>query len=482
MEEKRKVKILFVTSEADPFIKTGGLGDVSYALPKYLRGMGMDIRVVMPKYKGINGSLKEEIHCIRSFIVPVGWRNQNCSIFECDVDGVKYYLIDNEYYFFRDDIYGHYDDGERFAFYDRAVLMMLKEINWKPDIIHCNDWQTGMIPVLYKVQYKTDPFYQRIKILYSIHNMAFQGNYDPNILEELFGLGDELYTDGSLELYGAVSFMKGGISYADEVATVSRSYAWEIQTPQFGEKMDGLLASRSAHLHGIVNGIDYSIYNPKTDPMIYKNYDMDTLEDKYENKIKLQQELGLKVDRDIPMLGIVSRLTKQKGMDLITSISDTLLQKDVQLVVLGTGEYQFEGFFKGLQDRYRDRMSANISFDNTLAHRIYAASDIFLMPSLFEPCGLGQLIALRYGSLPIVRETGGLKDTVKPYNKFTGKGNGFSFTSCNPEDLSYVIGMALNYYKDKGIWKDIIRQAMDSNNSWENAANSYKELYEGMLK
>jgi len=475
------MKVLFVASEGDPFIKTGGLADVAYALPKYLKALGIDVRVVIPKYKNIKLSDKYSLNFKKSFTVPVGWRNQYSGVFESNVDAVKYHLIDNEYYSFRDNPYGYYDDGERFAFYDRAVLMMLKELDWKPDVIHCNDWHTGMIPVLYKLEYEKDSFYKNIKILYSIHNILFQGNYDPNILGELFGYSDDIYRDGSIELYGSVSFMKGGINYSDKISTVSRSYAQEIQTAEYGERLEGLLKSRAEDLFGIVNGIDYDTYDPEKDTVIYENYNKNNLEDKLINKKKLQEQLNLKVDEKIPMIGIVSRLTSQKGLDLIRSIGDDLAKRDMQLVVLGTGDSEYEDYFKYLQGKYPDKVSANIYFDDVLAHKIYAASDMFLMPSLFEPCGLGQLIALRYGTIPIVRETGGLRDTVKSYNKFTGKGNGFSFTYCNPYDLFHVINEALQYYEDKELWESIMLQAMESDNSWDKSAKTYKEIYESMF-
>lgn len=475
------MKVLFVASEGDPFIKTGGLADVAYALPKYLKALGIDARIVIPKYKNIKVKDKQNMSFKKSFTVPVGWRNQYAGIFESEVEGVQYYLIDNEYYFFRDTLYGHYDDGERFAFFDRAVLMMLKELDWKPDVIHCNDWHTGMVPVLYKLQYEKDDFYKNIKILYSIHNILFQGNYDPNILGELFGYSDDIYKDGSVELFGAVSFMKGGINYSDKVSTVSRTYAEEIQTPQYGERLDGLLQSRVKDLSGIVNGIDYDIYDPEKDSVIYKNYSKNNLKDKVINKKKLQEQLGLKISEKTPMLGIVSRLTSQKGVDLIKYIGEDLLKKDIQLVVLGTGDDEYQEHFKYLQEKYPNKVSANIYFDDALAHKIYAASDIFLMPSLFEPCGLGQLIALRYGAIPIVRETGGLKDTVKSYNKYTGEGNGFSFTQYNGYDLFYAIERALESYKDKKLWESIVIQAVESDNSWDKSAKTYKELYESML-
>ncbi|MCH5138743.1 glycogen/starch synthase, partial [Clostridiaceae bacterium UIB06] len=331
------MKVLFVASEGDPFIKTGGLADVAYALPKYLKALGIDVRVVIPKYKNIKLNDKYTMEFKKSFTVPVGWRNQYCGIFESEVNGVKYYLIDNEYYFFRDSLYGHYDDGERFAFYDRAVLMMLKEVDWKPDVIHCNDWHTGMIPVLYKLEYEKDIFYKNIKLLYSIHNILFQGNFDPIILGELFGYSDDIYRNGSVELCGAVSFMKGGINYSDKISTVSNSYAEEIQTAEYGQRLDGLLKSRYKDLLGIVNGIDYDIYDPERDTAIYKNFSTNNLEDKLINKKKLQEELGIKVSAPTPMFGIVSRLTSQKGLDLIRHIGEELLKKDIQLVVLGTG-------------------------------------------------------------------------------------------------------------------------------------------------
>ncbi|MDK2902834.1 MAG: starch synthase [Clostridiales bacterium] len=474
------MNVLFATSEAEPFIKTGGLADVSYALPKYLKRMGVDVRVVMPKYKNIK--LPEEgLDFVKWFMVPVGWRNQYCGVFEYDVDGVMYYLIDNEYYFLRDGCYGYYDEAERFAFFDRAVLMLLKEINWKADIIHCNDWQTAMVPVLHKVEYSFDPFYSDIKTVFTIHNLAYQGNFDPNILSDLFGLGQELYYNGTLEFYGAVSFMKGGISFADEITTVSKTYAEEIQTSEYGERMDGLLRSRKDHLHGIINGIDYEIYDPAADKYIFKNYDVKTVQARSENKLKLQKQLGLSIGEHIPMVGLISRLTWQKGVGLIEAAAHDMLKTGIQLVVLGTGEHNAEWFFRSLERMYPGQVSANILFDDALAHRIYAASDIFLMPSLFEPCGLSQLIAMRYGSLPLVHETGGLKDTVKPYNEFTGEGTGFSFASYDPLTLTKILNMALKYYHDdEEIWYNIIVQAMNCDNSWQNSAGEYMELYKSI--
>lgn len=471
------MKVLLVASESHPFIKTGGLGDVVGALPKALVKKGDDVRVVIPKYKNINNKTKEKLKFKKWFMVQVGWRSQFCGVFEYKEAGVTYYLLDNEYYFGRDNLYGYGDDGERFAYYDRAVLELVKEINWQPDIIHCNDWHTGMIPVMLKLEYARYDFYRSIKTVFSIHNMLFQGVFPPEVLPELFGYDMEPFNNGSLEFYGGVSFMKGGINYADKISTVSYTYANEIRTPQYGEKLDGLLVERGYAIKGILNGIDYEEYDPYNDPYIYKSFAKGRIEDKQENKIDLQRELSLPINKDIPMIGIVSRLTNQKGLDLIVNIADRLLQRNVQLVILGTGDRHYEEHFKNVQYRYKDKVSTNIMFDNGLAHRIYASCDMFLMPSLFEPCGLGQLMALRYGAIPIVRETGGLKDTISPYNQYNGVGNGFSFNNFNANELLMITEYALRVYEDKDKWQSIVSQAMNSNNSWDKSAGEYSELY-----
>lgn len=476
------MKVLFAASEAHPFIKTGGLGDVMGALPQSLTELGVEARVVIPKYKNIKDELKQNLQFIKWFTVPVGWRNQYCGVFQYKYKDVVYYFIDNEYYFNRDGLYGYYDDGERFAFFNRAVLEFIKEIDWKPDIINCNDWQTGMVPVLLNLEYKNNEFYSNMKTVFSIHNLLFKGSFVPNVLPELFGYDYMPLTNGSVELNGSVSFLKGGINYSDQITTVSNTYAEEIKTQQYGEGLDGLLRCKSDFLKGIVNGIDYEEFDPEKDNLIFKNFTWDSISDKVENKLSLQKELGLPQRAETPMIGLISRLTHQKGCDLIVSIIDRLLQKDIQFIVLGTGDYWYEETFKNLQYRYPDKVSANIKFDNSLAHKIYAATDMFLMPSLFEPCGLGQLIALRYGSIPIVRETGGLKDTVSPYNKYTGIGNGFGFKNFNSNELMQIIEYALTIYDDKDAWNNIIRQAMDSDNSWEKSAMQYKLLYEDVVK
>ncbi|WP_238886842.1 glycogen synthase GlgA [Clostridium sp. YIM B02551] len=471
------MKVLFVTSEAEPFAKTGGLGDVAGSLPRDLKNLDVDVSVIMPYYKEIKEKYNDKLYFIKCFTVSVGWRSQYCGLFQYEFEGVKYYFIDNERYFDRDGLYGYYDDAERFAFFDRGVLQTLKEIDLKVEIIHANDWQSGMIPVLLKLEYSKDPFYSEIKTVFSIHNLLFRGTYDPNILPELFGYDMVPYEDGSLEFYGGVSFMKGGINYSDRVSTVSPSYAGEIQTSLYGEGLDGLLRNRSSALSGILNGIDYKAYNPEKDEYIYQDYSVRDLDGKSINKEKLQEELGLPVDKTIPLIGIVSRLTNQKGMNLVAEVSDSLLQKEVQLVVLGTGDYLYEEHFKNLQYRYPNKVSANIRFSNELAHKIYAACDMFLMPSLFEPCGLGQLIALRYGTIPIVRETGGLKDTVIPYNKYTGEGNGFSFKNYSAWELMNTIEYALSCYGNNDVWSNLVISAMNQDNSWKKSAEDYKNLY-----
>lgn len=475
------MNILIVASEAHPFIKTGGLGDVIGALPVALNYLGADVRVVIPNYRDIKKEIKENLKYIDNFTVNVGWRNQYCGILEYEHEGVKFYLLDNEYYFNRGGLYGYYDDGEKFAFFDRAVLEFVKHIDWVPDILHCNDWQTGMVPVLLKLEYSKEEKFKNMKTMFSIHNLFFKGMFDPKVLPELFGYDYESFNNGSLEHYGAVSFLKGGINYADKVTTVSKSYAEEIKTPEYGEQLEGLLRYRSSVLEGIVNGIDYKEYNPEEDKYIYSTYSVNDLENKKINKEELQKELGLTVNKDVPMVGLVSRLTHQKGCDLIINILEELLKEDIQVVVLGTGDCMYEESFKSFQGRYPNKISANIKFSNELAHKIYAASDMFLMPSLFEPCGLGQLIALRYGSIPIVRETGGLKDTVTPYNEYDETGNGFGFKNYRFEELLNIIKYALKIYENKDKWNNIVRQAMSADNSWEKSAKEYIEIYNKLI-
>lgn len=476
------MNILMAASEAHPFIKTGGLGDVIGALPKSLNKLGVDVRVVMPNYRDIKKEIKDKLKYINNFNIKIGWRNQYCGVFEYDYEGVKFYLLDNEYYFKRDGLYGYYDDGEKFAFFSRAVLEFVKRLDWIPNIIHCNDWQTGMIPVLHKLEYIKEEKLKDIKTIFSIHNLLFKGEFTKEVLPDLFGYDYEAFNNGSLELYGGVSFLKGGINYSDIVSTVSKTYAEEIKTSEYGEKLEGLLRYRGSSLKGIVNGIDYEEYDPEKDKIIYENYTVNSIEDKYVNKEKLQEELKLPVNKNIPMIGMVSRLTHQKGCDIIINSLEEILEEEVQVVVLGTGESIYEEAFRDFERRHVGKVRAKITFSNDLAHKIYAASDMFLMPSLFEPCGLGQLIALRYGTVPIVRETGGLKDTVTPYNEYNNMGNGFGFRNYRSEELLKIVRYALSIYRNKSDWESIVLKAMNSDNSWEKSAKEYMDLYADILR
>lgn len=473
----KMLKVLYVASEVVPFIKTGGLADVAFSLPKELRKLGIDVRVILPKYSQIADKFKNDMVPLKSFNVQVGWRNQYCGIEYLELDGIPFYFIDNEYYFKRDGIYGFYDDGERFSFFCRAVLEMVGNMDFTPDVIHCNDWHTGMISPLWDSHYRNNPRYSHIKTVFSIHNMKYQGVFPKEILGDLLSISDDYYHVDALEFYGGVSFIKGGINYSNLVTTVSKSYAEEIQTPYYGEKLDGIIKNRKNDLHGIVNGIDYDLYNPESDKHIFAEYNIDSFENKKENKLHLQQHLNLPQRKDVPLIGMVSRLVHNKGFDLVLNILDQLLEEDIQIVILGTGDPYFESKFREFSQWYQDKISVNIMFNESLAHKIYAASDLFLMPSRFEPCGLGQLIALRYGALPIVRETGGLKDTVKSFNEYTGEGNGFSFTNYNAHDMLYTIKRSLRFYNDKDQWRRIVSNAMHGDYSWRKSAEIYSDLY-----
>lgn len=476
------MKILFATAEAHPFIKTGGLGDVAYALPKALRKLGIDARVILPKYGDISSDFKNKMQSINKFFVQVGWRNQYCGIDYLEYDGIPFYFIDNEYYYKRQGVYGFYDDGERFSYFCKAILDAIPHLkDFVPDVIHTNDWHTGMIPVLLDSKYKQDMLYSNIKTVFTIHNLKYQGLFQPNILQELLNLDSSFYTEDKLKYYNNVSFMKGAINYSDMITTVSETYAEEIKNPFFGEGLDGLLQSKAHKITGILNGLDYDIFNPENDDEIFLKYSLNNLEYKIKNKLALQNELNLIADEKIPMIGIVSRLVKQKGFDLIAHVIEEMLSQGVQLVVLGTGEEGYEDLFQYYGSIYPKRISSNITFNNILAKKIYAASDIFLMPSLFEPCGIGQLISLKYGSVPIVRETGGLKDTVTPYNEYTGEGTGFTFKNYNAHEMLGVIKYALSTYKDRNTWLKIVSNGMSKDFSWKNSANKFIKLYNSIL-
>ncbi len=475
------MNILFVTSEAVPFSKTGGLADVAFALPKALRKENVDIRVVVSKTFDLPDTIADREEYLDTFYVDVGWRKQYVGLSRIEHEEIPYYFIDNEYYFRRDGLYGHYDDGEKFSYYCRSVLEAIRHMDFKPDVIHLNDWHTGMIPVLLNEHYRHDPLYENIKTVFTIHNLKYQGVFGPEILNDLLGIGPGHFYSGGMEFHGGVSFMKSGINFADAITTVSETYADEIQYPFFGENLDGLLRDRRDVLHGITNGVDHDIYDPRKDPHIKWKYDSRGLKKKRENKRELQERLGLPVSEFTPMIGMVTRLANMKGLDLIEHVMEEMMALDVQFVVLGTGEAHYENMLRYYQDKYPGKVRALIEFNVGLSHQIYAGSDLFLMPSLFEPCGLGQQIALRYGTLPIVRETGGLKDTVEPYNVYTDEGNGFSFANYNAHEMLTAIESAVQVYEDRRAWNKIVRRAMKSDTSWKKSAQKYMAVYQDIL-
>lgn len=479
MEQKGEagLKLLFAASECGPYIKTGGLADVIAALPKSLRGMGEDIRVVLPKYRGIPEEYRERMEHVGETRVRVGWREQYCGIESLAEDGVTIYFVDNEYYFGRDGIYGYMDDGERFSFFNRAVLEVLPVIGFQPDVLHCHDWHTAMIPLLLEDVYRHDPFYAGIRTVFTIHNLLYQGVYPYEVLVDLLGIHSRHFTAEGVEYYGNVNFMKAGIVYADHVTTVSPTYATEIQTGFYGYGLDGLLSAQGSRLSGIVNGIDTKSYNPATDPHIAMKF-RSGLNKKTQNKIALQEELNLPVAPHIPLMSMVTRLVDSKGLDLVIRILDELLYYDeIQFVVLGTGDPSYEHWFREAANRYPTKMSAQIRFNEPLSRRFYAGSDLFLMPSKFEPCGISQLIAMRYGSVPIVRETGGLNDTVQAYNEFTGEGNGFSFKDYNAHDMMNTIRRATSIYRTPEHWRKVSKNALGGDYSWNVSAKEYQEIY-----
>jgi len=479
-------KIYMVSSEVAPFAKTGGLGDVLGSLPQALAKLGNDVRVVLPKYGVIPQEYIDQMEYRFFTYVPIGWRNKYCGVFLLEKDGVKYYFIDNEYYFGESHIY-KWNDLERFAFFARSALEILPKLNvgtdepiWRPDVIHCHDWQAGAVPVLLNAHYQKDMYYTGIKTVFTIHNLRYQGVYDIDTVKDFLALKNEYFTNDKLEFHGAANLLKAGLTYSDYITTVSPTYAEEIKSEAYGEGLEGLLRARANSLAGIINGIDYDEYSPKVDKFI-ENFDgRNFASGKRNNKLLLQGELGLDVNPDTPMIGIVSRLVDQKGFTLLAEVLEELAAMDIQIVVLGTGEEKFENMFRHEAWCNPGKISANITFNAALAQKIYAASDMFLMPSLFEPCGLSQMIALSYGSIPIVRETGGLKDTIESYNEFEDTGNGFSFSEPNSADMLHTIKRAVEFYGDKTKWKSLVRRAMKCNFSWDNSAKTYVELYENL--
>ena len=476
--------VLFIASEAVPFIKTGGLADVVGSLPKYFNKDEYDVRVMIPKYTCIPWEYREKMIYKTHFYIDLAWRTQYVGVFELEYNGVMFYLIDNEFYFSGNKPYGYiHEDVEKFAFFSKAALSAIPVIGFKPDIIHCHDWQTGLIPVYMHERFATGEYFEGLKSVMTIHNLKFQGIWDLKKVQDITGLHQSFFTPDKLEAYNDANYLKGGIVYADAVTTVSSSYAEEIKMPFYGEHLDGLMRARSNCLTGIVNGIDYEDFNPDTDTRIEANYNQVTFrKEKWKNKVALQKELGLEVDKNKFMIGIVSRLTDQKGFDLIAYVMDELCAQDVQLVVLGTGEEKYENMFRHFAWKYGDRVSANIYYSETMSHKVYASCDAFLMPSLFEPCGLSQLMSLRYGTLPIVRETGGLRDTVEPFNEYEGTGTGFSFANYNAHEMLGIVNYAKSvYYNKKRDWNKLVDRAMKADFSWNTSARKYEELYDNLL-
>lgn len=478
-------KILFAASEGVPFIKTGGLADVVGSLPKCIDKRYFDVRVILPKYACMRQEVKDKMEYVTHFYMDYNWKNEYVGVLKAEVDGITYYFIDSEYYFNGFKPYGDnmLFEIEKYAYFSKAVLSALPLIGFQPDVIHCHDWQTGLIPVYLKERFGGDLFFHDMKTVMTIHNLKFQGRWEVKAVQSITGLSDYFFTSDKLESYKDANLLKGGLVYADAITTVSETYATEILTDFYGEGLNGLLGARANDLRGIVNGIDYTDFDPSTDAKIVHNYDAITFrKEKIKNKIKLQEQLGLKADPKAMMIGIISRLTDQKGLDLVAYMMDELCQDNIQLVVVGTGEERYENMFRHFDWKYNDKVSANIYYSDELAHRVYASCDAFLMPSLFEPCGLSQLIALRYGTIPIVRETGGLKDTVEPYNEYESKGTGFSFANYNAHEMLACIRNAERiYYDRKREWNKMVDRAMAADFSWEKSALKYQEMYDWLI-
>ncbi|WP_368136722.1 glycogen synthase GlgA [Collinsella aerofaciens] len=480
-DSSKKMQIVFASAECAPFVKTGGLGDVAGSLPAALVRAGAEVIVMVPKYATIKDEYKAQMEHFSDFYVSLGWRNEYCGLEKLEHDGVTYMFIDNERYFARDYPYGFFDDGERFAFFSKAITESLQHLpaGFECDILHCNDWQTALAPVFLREFYQGLPLYDRVKTVFSIHNVAFQGQFSDTVMEDILGVAHIPAAASQLRCDAcSINYMLGALHYADAITTVSPTYAGEIQTPEFGEGLDGVLRERSYALQGILNGIDVAGFDPATDKRIAANYTIDDRSGKAVCKAKLQEELGLEVRDDRPLMVMVTRLTRQKGMDLVMYALDRILSGGVQVAVLGTGDRDYEDGLRYFQDKYPGTMAARIEFDPALSQRMYAAADMFLMPSKFEPCGLSQIIAMRYGTLPIVRETGGLKDTVIPYNEFTGEGTGFSFSNFNGDEMGDAVFRAARLFWDnREAWNQLVTQAMSQDFSWTRSADKYLDLY-----
>lgn len=480
-DSSKKMQIVFASAECAPFVKTGGLGDVAGSLPAALVRAGAEVIVMVPKYATIKDEYKSQMEHFSDFYVSLGWRNEYCGLEKLEHDGVTYMFIDNEHYFARDYPYGFFDDGERFAFFSKAITESLQYLpaGFECDILHCNDWQTALAPVFLREFYQGLPLYDRVKTVFSIHNVAFQGQFSDTVMEDILGVAHIPAAASQLRCDAcSINYMLGALRYADAITTVSPTYANEIQTPEFGEGLDGVLRERSYALQGILNGIDVTGFDPATDKRIAANYTVEDRSGKAVCKAKLQEELGLEVRDDRPLMVMVTRLTRQKGLDLVMYALDRILAGGVQVAVLGTGDRDYEDGLRYFQDKYPGTMAARIEFDPALSQRMYAAADMFLMPSKFEPCGLSQIIAMRYGTLPIVRETGGLKDTVQPYNEFTGEGTGFSFSNFNGDEMGDAVFRAARLFWDnRDAWNQLVTQAMSQDFSWTRSADKYLDLY-----
>jgi starch synthase len=481
------MKIVYVATEATPFVKTGGLADVMGALPYFVAKKENDVCLILPYYKAIRDKWKYELKFVTSTIVTVGWRKQYAGVLQLKHNEVTVYFIDNEFYFGSDYIYGYNEyEAERFAFFSRAVLDAVRLLDLKPDVLHVNDWQTSMIPLMLKEQYMYKPeyngYYDGIKTVLTIHNLKYQGIFESSVLPDMFSLSSNYASMDKLEFFGKINFLKSGLIYSDRITTVSKTYKNEIRDPFFGENLEGVINIRYHDIYGILNGLDDDIYDPVKDKDIYEKYSSSKIEGKKINKARLQRELNLNISDNIPLIGMISRLVASKGYDLVERVLDDIMSFNVQMVILGTGEDRYENFFQYAQNRYPGRISALIKFDDEMARKIYAGSDMFLMPSLFEPCGISQLIALKYGSVPIVRSTGGLNDTVIPYNAEKDKGTGFVFQNYNAHEMAHTLYTACELYKDKEKWTKLMIRGMKANFSWKKSAEEYIMVYENLIK
>ena len=475
------MNILYIASEVAPFVKTGGLGDVLGALPQAVASQRNQVRVMLPLYSAMPDEWRTQIRFVKYIYVPLAWRNLYCGLFEFTKDDVVYYFLDNEYYFRRGDLYGSFDDGERFAFFSRAAVCMIAEIGWTPDIVHCNDWQTALVPVYMRALYPGIEPYASIKTVFTIHNIEYQGRYDQYLMANVFGLPDTLMHGGTMEFMGGISLMKGAVELSDAVTTVSPSYADELRYSFFAKGLEGVIDAHRGKFTGILNGIDTRLYDPAEDPNIAANFSIETIGKKAECKRDLQRLLGLAESEETPVVAMVTRLAAHKGIDLVISRLDAMMDMELQFVVLGRGEWHYEHLFNNMQNSYAGRLSANITYNPTLAQKIYAGADLFLMPSQTEPCGLAQMISMRYGTLPLVRETGGMKDTVV-YDPANPKSNGFSFSNYNSDDMMHVLREACRLYKDKAAWRAMQAVGMTQDFSWKTSAKKYIELYKKLKK